>query len=537
MADKLFKNNMPKIPEQDERWNSSDSLGVKIEKVFTRFIQRVTLWGWEFFAELMVQIFDASMKILQPGMTRMSKPLFDKVRTAQGMPEWFTGLITAVENEQGESKVLGQLAVFASLIFGVVGGGLAPLGRIFSYSIDKNARTGRAQGSEAVELWRRGVLDETAFSVMIEDTGTPEVLKEAYIKAGQGQLNPMDTIFGLWRGLLTETQVRDILTLNGVDKRYHDLWIEKSRQIPPVQDLIRFMVRDTFKPQVVEKYGYGEEYPDAINEFLKKQGYSPEWGEHYWKAHWNLPSPNQVFEMLQRGIIDRDTMLEYLKVNDYPKFWRDALAQISYNLYTRVDVRRLLQAGMLTDEEAFKAYKEMGYDEVKARKLTDFAVKGISQDEKDLTKTDVLNLYEEGLIDRSETSTNLVKMGYDQSEADNILKLSDVNIAKAARTDAINYVKEKFQARTVDEAGARNELSAAGLKAQSVDRYLMAWKRINENDVTLPSKADVKGWFMNDYIDETKLRDYLKRLKYGAEEIDIYVKDYNNQKGAQQNAQ
>jgi len=297
------------------------------------------------------------------------------------------------------------------------------------------------------------------------------------------------------------------------------------------------LVRDAFNDSASSQYGYDEDFPQEINEFFAKQGYDPDWAKRYWRSHWNLPSPNQAYEMLHRGLIDQGDLETLLRISDYPKFWREKLRDISFNVLTRVDVRRLLQAGLLDEGKALEAYKKMGYTPEDAELLTKFAVQGISQDEKDLTKSDVLNLYEDGLIDRGTTAGNLVKMGYDSSEADNILKLSDVAIAKATRSDLINFTKEKYLAKKVDENTARSELSQIGLKAHSVDRYLLNWNRATEIESALPSIADVKKWYLLDYIDENKLRLYLQQHRHTEDNITLYVRQLNDQKEQQANEQ
>ena len=68
MPEKLFNADVEGHLEEDHNPESGAGLGAKIEKVITRAFQRVILWGWKFAAEVAVNVFDASMKILRPGM-------------------------------------------------------------------------------------------------------------------------------------------------------------------------------------------------------------------------------------------------------------------------------------------------------------------------------------------------------------------------------------------------------------------------------------------------------------------------------------
>lgn len=521
------------LPKPDNQWNNQQSLGQKIETMFARFMQRVFLWVIDFASDRLVDIFDQSMKIMSPGTERATKDIFLYLRTIPDMPDWFKNVMNNAENEKGESGFILRAAVFFVAIRSLIFGGLEPLQRWANYNADKSLHSFLPDPQSLAFMHRIGIMSEEGFTDAMQKLGLHDRLIPVYQELSRQLPNTGEVIAGKWRGTISDTDFNAILKRMGYDDKAIALYYELSNQLPPLQDLIRMLVREAFNDQAAGAYGYDEDFPEEINQFFAKQGYNPDWAKRYWRSHWNLPSPNQGYEMLHRGLITIGDLETLLKISDYPKFWRDKLRDISFNLYTRVDVRRLLQAGMLSDEEAFTAYKEMGYDDEKARKLTDFAIQGISQDERDPTRTDILSLYEEGIIDRSTAAGDLVKMGYDSEEAEQILKLSDVQIAKAMRTDLINYTKEKFLARQVDETQARSELAQIGLKQQSVDRYVMNWQRATEVESAIPSIADVKRWFMGDLITQDELISYLKQLRHTEKNIDLYVRELNNAKASE----
>ena len=66
MADKYRWDNT-NLPKIEGSWGTNQSLGQKIETMFTRWVQRTFLWLIGFVSDRAVDIFDQSMKILQPG--------------------------------------------------------------------------------------------------------------------------------------------------------------------------------------------------------------------------------------------------------------------------------------------------------------------------------------------------------------------------------------------------------------------------------------------------------------------------------------
>jgi hypothetical protein len=515
-----------KLPKLDNLWSAGESLGKKIETMFTRFIQRVFLWGVDFLSDRAVDIFDNSMKILQPGMHRMFDAVFDEYLKDPAFPPQIKAMIQRVKDEEGEASFAGLLVTAGMMIFGIFTGGLSPFGRRFEHITDVLVRSWTPDASMMATMDRLGMVTGDERFTLWGRAGVDVSQIDRLIELARRIPSPQETTVGMWRGVKSEADVVTDLKRLGYNDVDAKMFLELAKQIPPISDLIRMLVRDAFNDQVSSAFGYDEDFPAAINEFFEKQGYNADWAKRYWRSHWTLPSPTQAYEMLHRGLITLEDIETLLKTSDYPPFWRDKLIKISYNVMTRVDVRRLLQSGLIDESKAEQVYNQMGYNPEDARLLTEYAVLGISNEERDLTKTDILNLYEEGLIDRDTTSANLVKMGYDGEEAENILKLADVNIAKAARTDLVNYVKEKFLARLIDESGARNELTQIGLKSQSVDRYVMNWTRGIEADVALPSMADTKRWYLGELITEEKARALLTQHKHTTEHIEIYIKEW-----------
>jgi len=525
MAEKLFKNEAPNPPAQSPVWSAGDSLGTKIEKVFLRVLQGLIMWGWSWFAEIAVHVFDASMKILKPGMMRMFTPIIDETLKVQGLPSWLKQSLENVKKETGEAGAIGVGVIAVAAGYQLLSAALVPMSQMITHQVAQfqpyqliNPETialAQARGLISQELYD-GIMKSHGF----EKTGASVVQAMALNHAPPGELLEFYR-----RGLINEPEFKLGLRRLGIPTFYDEYYLNLATQTPPVQDLIRFMVREAFDEATVAKYGYDADYPKDLDKYLLKVGLDPFFGNKYWRAHWTLPSPTQGYEMLHRGQITRDDLDGLLKASDYPTFWRDKLMKISYNPYTRVDVRRLLQAGLITRDDAKKNYLDQGYDEEKAEILTQFAEQGISQDEKDLTRGDIVGLYVDGLSDRGATASNLVKMGYDSAEAEQILKRADFDISKAARVDAINYVKEKYIAGKINRIAAQSELSAAGLTDKSYNRYLLAWDRQLETEIKGLSQADARRLFQKDIITESELREALKALKYNDRAVDLLVRE------------
>jgi len=520
-------------PPVDPKWSDGASLGEKLESALTRFLQKLITWGWHFAADLLVDIFDQSMKILRPGALRVTAPIMAEIRKLPGQPESLRQLLDLMDKEEGETSFFWRLAIAWGYIRSIVFGGLSPLSRVADQNADVAVRSYLPDALLLSQMNAMGLITDAQFTEGLQGNGVKDILKDAVKQYGRNLPNLGDVIAGRWRGVLSDADFAALLKRMGHFDEDLKLYDELSKNIPPLTDLIHMMVREAWSDPISSKFGYDTDYPEELNEWLKKQGYDPDWGKKYWRAHWNLPSPTQAYEMLHRGHIDKSTLSELLKTADYPTFWREKLEAISFHNYTRVDVRRLVQAGILSAEEALRAYKDMGYDDEKAKKLTDFAVQGVSLEERDLTKSEIIGLYVDGVADRGATSTALVKMGYDQQEADSLLKVADLDIAKQARSATLSYVKENFLAGKFDAGAVTAELGKIGIKGNSIDGYLLAWTRQKETAVRQPTIAEAKRFYIGDIITLEEFKDVLAQNNCSAQLVEWLVKEVEKAKGAQ----
>lgn len=513
-----------KPPTETPKWDANASLGTKIETMFIRFIQRVITWGYEFVAELVVDIFDQSMKIMRPGLSRVTDPIINHLLSQPELPEWYKTALTNALNEKGESAWYIKLAVFYAGIFGTVTGGLAPIRRLAEFNADKTARSFLPSPQELATLHNIGLVSEQGFISNMAKLGLAEPLIPVYKEFVKNLPSLGELLNGLWRGVYSPEQFKAQLKRMGYDDKATELYTKLADNLPSIQDILRLLQREAFQDDIAAKYGYEEDFPVVAEDYFAQLGYDRKWAKLYYRANWTVPSPSMAYEMLHRGIIDAKTLDDILKIADYPPFWREKIAATSYKTITRVDLRRLFQSGLIPAERLEKGYTDLGYTPEDAKVLAEFAQIGNAEDEKDLTRSDVLGLYKDHLLDRSETAAALNKLGYDNQESEYLLDKIDFEIAKAERSDEINYAKEKFLSKLIDKTGVTTQLTSIGLSQTQIERYLLQWDRQTETKVVLPSKQDITKWFAQDYIAEDDFRNRLKDLGYKQADIDIYVK-------------
>ncbi|RLG23376.1 hypothetical protein DRN85_09475 [Methanosarcinales archaeon] len=320
---------------------------------------------------------------------------------------------------------------------------------------------------------------------------------------------------------------------------------ELSWYYPSPTDFIRFAVRDVFTTDQKTKEALSAEFPEDIVEYAKKAGMREDVLKWYWMAHWELPSPTQVYEMLHRlnpevleirgdaykemGLdveqlkTDLETVKFYLKQADYDKRWRERLLAISYSPLTRVDLRRIYELGLIDDEELVARLMEVGYTKADALKLLEFYKSLKVSEEKDLTRSQILELFKIGEITEEECKSMLMEIGYDEVEADFLIAIEKYKENERIVNDLVSVYTTQFVEGLINEEELTQKLDELGLRASRRDKIITDAVRKKNRSIRLPSKEDILKWFNNKQITEEKARELLSRINIPEEFHDLYL--------------
>lgn len=349
--------------------------------------------------------------------------------------------------------------------------------------------------------------------------------------------NDMDILINTSRQLLSNDILRDAFLRGKIDEAEFDKGLESLGisdenikiiksvlyRIPPVNDIITMAVREVFSPEIAEKFGQYEDYPQEVSQYGQQAGISDEWLRRYWAAHWALPSIRDGFEMLHRGVISQDELQMLLRAADVMPFWRSKLTAISYNPLTRVDVRRMYALGVLDEEGVTKAYKDLGYNDINAQLMTEFTVKYTTQSEKELTKTDIINLYKDHGIDTEEALKKLQAIGYTKDNADLLLYKADYEMYRSYKNDIIKYVESGYVAGKLSQGDVISKLGKLDLPSDQINYLINSWDTKRDNKVKTLTLDNLKAFFKSNIINTNELRSELKELGYNEQDVDRFV--------------
>jgi len=406
---------------------------------------------------------------------------------------------------------------------------LAPVMRLFNYSMDKKIGSARLDPSAAIQAMWRGFSKPEELKLGMKELGWADVYTEAW----ELLIRPLvgvSEILSLWRrGAVSETDMRKELYKTGwTDPRIEQL-IEVTKLIPNVGDLIAMAVREAWNDEVSARFEYDADFPAEVGEWTAKQGMAPEWAKRYWRAHWQIPSVMQGFEMFQRLRPGRSTvqfteadLQSLMQTADIPKFFRERLTKVAYLPFTRVDIRRMYSAGVIDETEVLESYKDIGYDDEHAQRLTDWTTQDTKTEDRGLTADVFLGAYKRGVFTRDEALTNLQDIGYSAEDAEIKLSLADYDIQQALLKDETARVKQLYVAGEYTAEDVYAQLGKFNLPAEQVQALLLSWDIAARSKVKLPSESELEDFYERNIITRDELLEGMKKLGF----VDKYTPWY-----------
>ncbi|MDD5360471.1 MAG: hypothetical protein PHI02_09420 [Sulfurovaceae bacterium] len=390
-----------------------------------------------------------------------------------------------------------------------------------------------------------GYLLEDFYYWLAKTQGYDKKYAQIILDSATQRLNPIDLTNAFHRGFISEHLLDVGLKLTSYGERERELLKQLSFIQPPVNDVIRFAVREVYTPDIVEKYQLMSDIPEKYLIEAKKTGLQEDQARNYWASHWELPSLSMGFEMFHRqtknpdpnlsdtiktplgnsthNVIGKDTLKELVKSLDISPFWRDKLIEISYTPLTRVDVRRMYGLGVLDQDGVFRNYLDQGYTPENAKLMTDFTVKYESNEYDGITRASLIASYADGIITYEQLELYLRGLGY--TEQNVMLWLAQAQYDKVMADIKVmsDDIVELYQMGAYNLDQVRAELLKLDVPAIYVETVITKVIKVKAKRTKVPTLDDCKSWLKNGLIDESYFTGKLRLLGYKDQDIQIYL--------------
>lgn len=349
------------------------------------------------------------------------------------------------------------------------------------------------------------------------------------LEAARSKPTPLELSFMRRRGWITDQELdqgyRQLGYLNGSDRRrLHAL----TEQIPPMSEILRYMVRDADDAALVQQFGmddlFDQKFGGQLRQWAEGLGITEQFARYSWRAHWSIPSPGQLYTFYHRlrndpqywkGRNPVDVIKEALVQQDILPFWQDAFIATSFRPLTRVDARRAFEIGSLDEAALAKSYTDQGYDDQNAQVLVDFNKRLKAEKAK---RSKWIKYYKQGGMNRAAVEARLVADGYDAATLPPILDAALAEARSESRAKCVQAIRRRMLTGEFDQQGATDELIAQGVDADQAAAIASGWGCERAAKGKVATAAQLANWFELGLIDLGDMIDRLERLGYSRQD-------------------
>ena len=374
--------------------------------------------------------------------------------------------------------VLGFLGIF-------LGPAVAKFDRILAYRGDSFCPVEFPDEQEALNAFFRGTIDESLLKLWVEQNNHCWEPYKFVVDAAMNKIEPLFAIQAWRRKLLTDDEFKGQVRKAGItDEKMVTMFEQMAIFIPPVTDLVRFMVRDVEDPAIVDRFGLDDSF-DAkwqaqIKEWGEFQGIEPDVAKRYWRAHWRLPSPTQLFDMFHRSrgkkkddplFTSREMVKTALEQGDLLPFWVDRMIDTTFRRLSRVDARRAFETGALTEAQLREQFTIIGYTDESVDALVLWA--SINKT-RIVGKLPEVRLFRDGLTTRDRAAERLRQTLLTPDDINRVLDIAELQGRKPEIRRCINALRKRFLSGELDEAEIRRRLKGLGLPPRRISTIMEA---------------------------------------------------------------
>ena len=354
----------------------------------------------------------------------------------------------------------------------------------------------------------------------------------------------------MFRGALTTPEVENLLTSHGYSADNRAAIFSTFPAYPQVQDVIRFGVRDVYRPEIVRDFQYDNDFPILGVPDAARVGIPVDEFRKYWWAHWILPSANQAFEMYHRTttdpiggfseplqlpdgttvhrIISWNRLQELLRIVDIAPRWRDPLTRINWRLIPRRAIARLYRTGALTTVQVYRAYTDLGFTPENAAIQTDFVEKLEEEKTFDQLETILGGQAQAGALSVSQAMEKLSAFNVPVRVVQGAEIRIEARVTRDRLQDRVSAWRQALRFERVPEAAFRQEMAGLGILTGEIDHLVMTERvragldflPFQEAELRSSGRAAPRRRYREGISTENMLRAELEMLGYSGPQID-----------------
>ena len=261
-----------------------------------------------------------------------------------------------------------------------------------------------------------------------------------------------------------------------------------------------------------------------------KAGGDPDYFTLMFNTRGSAPTPLEAANMAFRGVIPWDgtgpdvvSFQQAFLEGPWRNKWLEPYRAVAQYIPPPRTVTAMLREGSFTQEQALALFEKAGLTPELAAAYVTSATSQKTQPHRELALGVVQTLYEDMAITADAAKPLIESLGYDSTEADFLLEVSDLKRAQASINRALTTTHTLYVGHKITRTTASGEIDSLGVASQMRDELLTIWDGERSEKVALLTPTQVRSALKKGLLDEAGATDRLTAYGYGADDAAIFL--------------
>lgn len=413
-----------------------------------------------------------------------------------------------------------------------------------------------------LELWRRGEVGNDEASKLLRRLGMPAEVFGPILNLKRVHLAPADAALGLLRHNLSEGRAKEAAHAAGLTTEDFETLVDNTGEPPALEEMLSLWRRGKISTEkldrAIRQSRVRNEWIDevhkmaiippspqeALNALLQGQiseeearkrfkegGGDMTWFQHAFDSEGSAPSPVELGDMANRGIIDwngkgphRVTFEQGFLEGPWRNKWLEPMRKLAEYKPPPRTLTTLVRDAAISKKQAYKLYREQGLSPELAQAYITSAITDKTLKQRNLAVTQITQLYTDQAIDRGEAMAMLDDLGYDKKEAHFLTVLADLARVHRYTETAISTIHSRYTGHVIERHQASADLDQLQVPASQRNSLLHLWDLEREAKVKLLSEAQVVKAVKKELLSPEQGQHRLEKMGYPQQDAEILLK-------------
>ncbi len=347
---------------------------------------------------------------------------------------------------------------------------------------------------------------------------------EKMVHLTQSSPNVGDLTVAYRRGLIKEsgtgqdaTSLEQGLREAGLNPKWVGLIKELAVQWPSPNDALDALLE-------------GQIDSDTGKSLYSKFGGDPDYFQMLYNTRGNAPTPVEALTLANRGIIkwsgsgpESTSYEQAFLEGPWRNKWLEPFKALGEYLPPPRTVTAMVGSGALTPDQATQLLLKQGLSQELATAYVQDALNGQNAVDKQLTTSQLLDMYSAQLISVDDVTPLLAAIGYSAESIDWLLSYRDLQRSIAAVNSAVSRIHTLYTTYKIERDEARNALTSLHVSGAQVGGILDAWDIERTSNIKTLTAAQIGDAWKYLIISQTEALTELQGLGYTARDAWIYL--------------